>query len=136
VICFKAGGGSFVGPPPFSFQPTNSVVNEGTHPTLTGLVRFKDRVNRRACFPQESRLAHLRRHIPEICKFLRGSLRVALEMEELSLATRKRSETELRVIEELAVVRAELSRSLRISDLQAAYIRAKTRMPSIEVPHG
>jgi hypothetical protein len=57
-------------------------------------------------------------------------------MEELSLATRKRSETELRAIEELAVVRAELSRSLRISDLQAAYIRAKTRMPSIEVPHG
>ena len=76
------------------FWYKNSVVNEGTHPMLTGFVRLKDRVSRRACFPQESHLAHLRRRIPEICKFLRGTLRVALEMEELWLATRKRSETE------------------------------------------
>lgn len=116
------------------FWYKSSVVNEGTHPMLTGLVRLKDRVSRRPCFPQESRLAHLRRRIPEICEFLRGILRLTLEMEELWLATRKRSETEVRVIEELAVLRAELRRRLRISDLQAAYIRAKTRMPSIEVP--
>jgi len=38
------------------------------------------------------------------------------------------------VIEELAVIRAEFRRRLRISDLRAAYIRAKARMPSIEVP--
>ena len=112
----------------------NSIVNEGTHPMLTGLVRLKDRVSRRACFPQESRLAHLRRRIPEIYKFLRGTLRVALEMEELWLATRKRSETEVRVIEELAAMRPEFRRGLRISDLQTAYTRAKARMPSIEVP--
>jgi hypothetical protein len=65
---------------------------------------------------------------------VRGTLRVALEMEELWLATRKRSETEVRVIEELAAMRAEFRRGLRISDLQTAYIRAKARMPSIEVP--
>ena len=116
------------------FWYKNSVVNEGTHPMLTGLVRLKDRVSRRACFRQESRLVHLRRRIPEICKFLRGTLRVALEMEELWLATRKRSETEVRVIEELAVMRAGLRGRLRISDLRAAHIRARTRMPSIEVP--
>ena len=116
------------------FWYKHSIVNEGMHPMLAGLIRLKDRASRRACFPQESRLAHLRRRIPEVFQFLRGTLRVALEMEELWLATRKRSETELRVIEELAVVRAELRRRLRISDLQAAYIRAKTRMPSIEVP--
>lgn len=46
------------------------------------------------------------------------------------------SDTEVCVIEELAALRAELRRSLRISDLQAAYVRAKTRIPSIEVPHG
>jgi radical SAM superfamily enzyme YgiQ (UPF0313 family) len=112
----------------------NSVVNEGIHPMLTGLVRLKDRASRRACFPQEGRLAHLRRRIPEIYQFVRGTLRVALEMEELWLSTRKRSETEVRVIEELAAMRTELRRGLRISDLQAAYIRAKARMPSIEVP--
>jgi Radical SAM superfamily len=116
------------------FWYKNSVVNEGTHPMLTGFVRLKDRVSRRACFPQESHLAHLRRRIPEIAKFVRGTLRVALEMEELWLATRKRSETEVRVIKEVAVMRAELRGRLRISDLQAAYIRAKARMPSIEVP--
>jgi hypothetical protein len=115
------------------FWYKNSIVNEGSHPMLTGLVRLKDRVSRRPCFPRESLLAHLHRRIPEICKFLSGTLRVALEMEELWLATRKRSETEVRVIEELAVMRAELRR-LRISDLQAAYIRAKIGMPSIHVP--
>jgi hypothetical protein len=101
---------------------------------LTGLVRLKDRVSRRPCFPQESLLAHLGRRIPEMCKFLLGTLRVALEMEELWLATRKRSDTEVRVIEELAVMRTELRRRLRTSDLQAAYLRAKIRMPSITVP--
>lgn len=116
------------------FWYKNSVVNEGTHPMLTGLVRLKDRVSRRACFRQESRLAHLRRRIPEIYRFVRGTIRVALEMEELWLATRKRSETEVRVIEELAAMRAEFRRGLRISDLQTAYIRAKARMPSIQVP--
>jgi hypothetical protein len=116
------------------FWYKNSVVNEGMHPMLTGLFRWKDRVSRRACFRQESRLAHLRRRIPEIYRFVRGTLRVALEMEELWLATRKRSETEVRVIEELVAMRAEFRRGLRISDLRTAYIRAKARMPSIEVP--
>jgi hypothetical protein len=101
---------------------------------LTGLVRLKDRVSRRACFRQESRLAHLRRRIPEICRFVRGTLRVALEMEELWLATRKRSDTEVRVLEELALMRAELRRSPQISEIQAAYVRAKAQMPSIKIP--
>ena len=116
------------------FWYKNSVVNEGMHPMLTGLVRLKDRVSRRAGFQQEGRLAHLCRRVPEICRFVRGTLSVALEMEELWLATRKRSETEVRVMEELAAMRVELSRSLRISDLPAAYIRAKARVPSVEVP--
>jgi hypothetical protein len=112
----------------------NSIVNEGAHPMLTGFVRLKDRVSRRACFPRESRFAHLRRRIPEIWEFLRGTLRLTLEMEEVWLATRPRSEAEVRVIEELALMRAELRRRLRISELQAAYVRVKAQMPSIEVP--
>ncbi len=111
----------------------NSIVNEGMHPMQAGLVRLKDRVSRRACFPRESRLAHLRRRIPEICMVLRGTLRLTLEMEELWLATRKRSVTEVRVLEELAHMRAE-RRRLWISELQEAYVRAKAQMPPIEVP--
>ena len=41
---------------------------------------------------------------------------------------------ELLLIEELVRMRASLRRSLRISELQTAYKRAKARMPSIEVP--
>lgn len=84
----------------------------------------------------ESRLAHLRRRIPEIGAILRGTLRLALEMEELYLATRKRSETEVRVLEEVALMRARLRRGQRISELQAACVRAKAQSPSIEIPHG
>jgi hypothetical protein len=116
------------------FWYKNSVVNEGTHPMLTGLVRLKDRVSRRPSFPRESRLGHLRRRIPEICTFLRGALRVVLEMEELWLATRKRSEAEVRLMEELTAERAELRGCKRISDLQAACAHAQTGMRSVEAP--
>jgi hypothetical protein len=116
------------------FWYKNSIVNDGTHPMLAGFLRLKDRVSRRPCFPQESRLAHLRRRFPEICEFVRGTLHLTLEMEELWLETRKRSETEVRVLEEHALMRAELRRNLRISEIQAAYFRAKARTPSIEVP--
>jgi hypothetical protein len=109
-------------------------VSEGTHPMLAGFVRLKDRVSRRPCFPREGRLAYLRRRIPEICKFLLGTLRLTLEMEELWLATRKRSEAEARVLEELVLMRADVRGRLQISEIQAAYVRAKARMPSIEVP--
>lgn len=116
------------------FWYKNSIVNEGTHPMLAGIVRLKDRESRRAIFPQESRLAHLRRRIPEFYRFLRGAFRLVLEMEELWLATRKRSETECRVLEELARMRVEVRRSLGIAELRTAYVRAKAHMPSIEVP--
>jgi hypothetical protein len=101
---------------------------------LAGFVRLKDRVSRRACFPQESRLAHLRRRLSDWYGFLRGALRLTLEMEELWLATRKRSETDCRVLEELARMRAEVRRGLGISELQAAYMRARAHVPSIAVP--
>jgi hypothetical protein len=92
----------------------HSIVNEGTHPMLAGFVRLKDRVSRRACFPQESRLAHLRRRIPEICALLRGTLRLTLEMEELWLATRKRNETEVPTRLSLFRERASLLRVSRL----------------------
>jgi len=112
----------------------HSVAVERAHPMLTGFCRLKDRTTRRASFPREGRLAHLRRRVPEICGSLRDFIRFMLEMEELWLETRNRSETELRVLEELVRMRAELRRRLRISELQAAYVRAKARVPSIEVP--
>ncbi len=116
------------------FWYKNSIVNDGTHPMLAGIVRLKDRLSRRADFPPMSRPAHLGRRISDWCGLLRGAFHLLLEMEELWLATRKRSETEGRVLEEIAGMRAEVRRSLRISELQTAYIRAKAQLPSIEVP--
>lgn len=112
----------------------NSALNEQAHPMITGFFRLKDRTTRRKAFPQEGRLAHMRRRIPEIYRYLRDAFRLTLEFEELWLQTRKRSERELRVVEELARMRADLSRSLRVSELRMAYARAKANMPTIEVP--
>ncbi len=116
------------------FWYKNSFLNEGAHPMLTGIFRLKDRTSRRARFPQEGRLTHLARRCREIFAYLRGVLRLTLEMEELWLATRQRSEVEKRVLEELARMRAELRRGLRLGELQAAYLRVKAQWPSIEVP--
>ncbi len=116
------------------FWYKNSFLNERAHPMLTGLFRLKDRTSRRACFPQEGRLAHLARRGREISAYLRDLVRLTLEMEELWLATRQHSETEKRVLEELARMRRELRRGLRLGELQAAYVRVKAQWPSIQVP--
>ncbi len=111
-----------------------ALVAEGAHPMLTGFFRLKDRTTRRPGFEREGRLAHLGRRIFEVLALLRSSARLMLEMEELWLATRQVSETETLVREELVRIRAGVSRRLRLSDLRAAYVRAKANMPSIQVP--
>lgn len=112
----------------------NSALNEGTHPMIAGFFRLKDRKTRRPGFTREGRLAHAWRRIPEIYRYCRDAIRLTLEMEELWLQTRRRSETETRVVEELARMRTELHRSLRVSELQTAFARARARIPSLEVP--
>jgi hypothetical protein len=112
----------------------SSALNEGAHPMITGFFRFKDRKSRRPSFPLESVPAHFWRRVPEVYRYLRGAVRLTLEFEELWLQTRQRSETEMRVHEELGRMRAELARSLRISELRTAYLRAKSAIPAIEVP--
>ena len=112
----------------------NSALNEGAHPMISGFFRLKDRKTRRPGFPREGRCAHAWRRIPEIYKYCRDALRLTLEMEELWLQTRRRSETERRVVEELARMRTELHRSLRVSELQTAFARVRSRMPALEVP--
>jgi radical SAM superfamily enzyme YgiQ (UPF0313 family) len=116
------------------FWYKHAVVNEGSHPMLTGIFRLKDRTTRRALFPREGRLRHALRRTRELARYLAGFVRLALEMEEVWLATRPRSEVEKRVMEELARMGVGLKRGLRIADLQAAYQRVKAQLPSLEVP--
>jgi hypothetical protein len=101
---------------------------------ITGFFRLKDRTSRRPGFAREGRLRHLKRRVPEIARYLRSAFGLLLEMEELWLQTRQRGETEQRVVEELSRMRGELRRSLRLSELQTAYVNARARVPSIRVP--
>ena len=64
---------------------------------------------------------------------LGSMLRLLLEMEEVWLQTRQRSEAEQRVVEELSKLRDAYGR-LRLADLQAAYQKAKSNFPSLRVP--
>ena len=111
-----------------------AVAAEGAHPMMTGFFRLKDRTTRRPGFQPEGRMAHLRRRIPEVLGLLRSAAGLVLEMEELWLATRRVGETETLVLEELARIRSGMCRRLRVSELRAAYLRAKAQLPSIKVP--
>jgi hypothetical protein len=116
------------------FWYKHAVVNEGSHPMLTGIFRLKDRATRRAWFPQEGRVRHALKRTRELARYLASFIRLALEMEEVWLATRPRSEAEKRVMEELARMGVGLRRGLRIADLQVAYDRVKAQLPTLEVP--
>jgi radical SAM superfamily enzyme YgiQ (UPF0313 family) len=116
------------------FWYKHSACSEGIHPMLSGFLRLKDRTTRRAGYPLESPLTHLRRRVPEIARFAWSGIRLTLEMEELWLQTRKRSELEQRVLAELSRMGAELRRKVRVSDLQTAYAKVKAYAPTIKVP--
>jgi radical SAM superfamily enzyme YgiQ (UPF0313 family) len=112
----------------------NSVQIEGGHPMIHGLFRLKDRKDRRPGFPVESRFTHYARRFHEIRSLVRNWIALALEMEELWLQTRRRSEAELRLISELKRVREEVNRNLRTAEVQLAHYRAKVHVPELRVP--
>jgi hypothetical protein len=60
--------------------------------------------------------------------------RLMLEMQELWLQTRRPSEAEQRVVEEINRLREAARGKLRVADLQLAHIRARVQFPSIRVP--
>ena len=112
----------------------NSVMIEGGHPMIHGFFRLKDRKERRRGFTVESRLMHLRRRLRDWSALARGWFTLMLEMEELWLQTRKRSEAELRLMVEVKRIRAEVHRNLHAAELQIAHIRAKAYFPGLRVP--
>jgi hypothetical protein len=103
---------------------------EGTHPMITGFFRLKGRTARREGFPIQSRLQYLRWRIPEIVHCLKAWGHFLLELEELWLQTRKRSEREQQLLEALASIRGGVLHNARIEELQLAYARAKLQVPS------
>jgi hypothetical protein len=112
----------------------NSALIEGGHPMLHGFFRLKDRTDRRPGYAIESRLRHMIRRTREIRQLLRSWLALALEMEELWLQTRIRSNAELRLIAEIENLRKQLNRNLHSAELQLAHIRARLQFPELRVP--
>jgi radical SAM superfamily enzyme YgiQ (UPF0313 family) len=112
----------------------NSAFIEGGHPMLHGFFRLRDRCDRRPGFMVESRMRHFLRRFRELRHLAREWVALLLEMEELWLQTRKRSEAELRLTSELMRIRNEANRSLRAAELRLAYIRAKAHFPNLGIP--
>lgn len=112
----------------------NSALIEGGHPMLHGFFRLKDRVDRRPGYPVESRTGHFLRRLREVRKLLRNWISLALEMEELWLQTRKRSDAELRLLAEIQRLRKEANHNLHSAELQLAHIRTRIHFPELRVP--
>jgi radical SAM superfamily enzyme YgiQ (UPF0313 family) len=112
----------------------NATFIEGEHPMISGFFRFKDRVDRRPGFAVESRVKHFSRRYRELRSLARSWFFLILEMEELWLQTRKRSEAEVRILNEIKRLRKEANRNLHSAELQLAHIRARINFPEVRVP--
>ncbi len=112
----------------------NAALIEGGHPMIHGFFRLKDRIDRRPGFAVESRIRHFLRRFRELRSLTRQWLSLALEMEELWLQTRKRSDAEIRLLSEIKRLRQELNRNLHSAELQLAYVRARIHFPELRVP--
>jgi radical SAM superfamily enzyme YgiQ (UPF0313 family) len=112
----------------------NSALIEGGHPMLHGFFRLKNRADRRPGFAVESRAAHFSRRFREVRSLLRSWISLIMEMEELWLQTRKRSEAEIRLLAEIKRMRQEVNRNLRAAELQLAHMRARIHSPELPVP--
>lgn len=112
----------------------NATSIEGEHPMIAGFFRLKDRTDRRPGFTVESRIQHFSRRFHELRRLIKSWFLLALEMEELWLQTRKRSEAELRLLAEIKNMQKEMNRNLHSAELQLAHIRAKISFPELRVP--
>lgn len=104
----------------------NAIAVEGGHPMIHGFLRLKGRRQRRPGYPIEPRWQYLRRRTSELCRTFRGWVKLALQMEEVWLQTRRRGLLEQRVVEELERYTGHTKswRDLRLAQLQNAYARA------------
>lgn len=112
----------------------NSALIELGHPMLHGFFRLKDRTDRRPGHAVESRLRHVVRRTREIRHLLGSWVALVLEMEELWLQTRTRSEAEVRLRTEIENLRTQVNRNLRSAELQMAHMRARLNFPELRVP--
>ncbi|MBI1745099.1 MAG: radical SAM protein [Acidobacteria bacterium] len=112
----------------------NAIMLEGRHPMMAGFFRRKSRSAVRPNVPVPSWWAFFKTRSREIRTYLLGMARLIMEMEELWLQTRRRSEAELCIVEEMRRLHASVRRRLNVAEMQLAHARARLQVPSIRVP--
>jgi hypothetical protein len=116
----------------------SSVFIEHQHPMVAGLFRRKERRSRRAGFAPESWWAYHRRRWTECGRKAAAWVALILEMEEVWLQTRKRTETERVLWEEIRRIRHDALewRHLHTRQLQQAYRQTLARLGRSRAPTG
>jgi radical SAM superfamily enzyme YgiQ (UPF0313 family) len=112
----------------------NAAFIEGEHPMISGFFRLKPRTDRRPGFAVESRMKHSLRRFRELRRLAKSWILLILEMEELWLQTRKRSDAEIHLLSEIKRLRKEMNRNLHAAELQLAHMRARLSFPELRVP--
>lgn len=104
----------------------NAFQVEGGHPMIHGFFRLKGRRSRRPTYAVETRWAYFKRRMGDVMQTFSGWVKLALEMEEVWLATRQRGPLEQQVLREFLRVRTQVSewRNLKLSELQSLYRKA------------
>ncbi len=109
----------------------HSFLVDDSHPMISGFFRLKGRGMRRPGIEVPGRLAYWKQRIEEVSRDMRLRYHLLLELQELWLQTRCKSETELRVADFLnEMARQTKKAKLRFSDWQTAFQNADSKAPS------
>ncbi len=112
----------------------NAAILERRHPMMAGFFRRKSRQAMRVGVPVPGRWAFLKARTEEVSTYLKGVVQLLWEAQELWLHTRPRTAAEQRLVQEMDRIYGLVQRRLTVSELQLAYQRAKTHLPTLEVP--
>ncbi|MFH1800461.1 MAG: hypothetical protein ABH891_06425 [Candidatus Omnitrophota bacterium] len=93
---------------------------------ISGFFRLKGRLERRTGYPIEKRWVYFKRRFSDVLHSIKGWYKLTLELEEVWLATRRRSPLEEKVVSEIIRLTqcAKEWRDLRTSELLHLYQKA------------
>lgn len=107
---------------------------EKRHPMLAGFLRLKGRKDLRPGIEPKPFFSYYWNRSKELSYLAQETFYLLLEMQLLWLETRKKSEIEKRVLEELEQLRTGSSIRVGLGELQLAYARARDSLPQLRVP--
>ncbi len=104
----------------------NSIFIENGHPMIEGIIRFKDRLQRRPGYQIDTPLKHFIKQTKDNFRKMKLWIKLMLEMEEVWLQTRRRSVLEQVVVEKLQKYwkAPKLWHDLKFDELKSVYCSA------------